>query len=89
MPKISEDKEGEAIVGGTDPGNSPFMTFYCGSTGECFDESVLGRSGGRDLLFTKKEKRVAELEAQLEKMSWTEHNEIQTERKRANLRTRK
>jgi len=40
-------------------------------------------------LFTKKEKRVAELEKQLEKMSWTEHNKIQTERNRANPRTRK
>jgi len=89
VPKTSEDKEGEVIVGGTDAGNTPFCTFYCGSTGEYFDESVLGRNGGRDLLFTKKEKRIEELEKQLEKMSWTEHNEIQTEQNRANPRTRK
>ena len=57
MPKTSEDKEGEIVVGGTDPGNTPFCTFYCGSTGEYFDESVLSRNGGRDLLFTKKDER--------------------------------
>ena len=87
-----EDKDGEIIVGGTDAGNTPFCTFYSGSTGECFDESVLGENGengSRDLLFSKKEKRVTDLEAKLEKMSWTEHKKIQTEQKRANTRTRK
>ena len=34
VPKVSEDEEGEVRGGGTDPGNSQFMTFYCGSTGE-------------------------------------------------------
>lgn len=103
VPKTSEDKEGEIVVGGTDPGNTPFMTFYCGSTGEYFDENVLSRNEGRDRLIAKKgeseeekkkrkktkEERVAELEAQLEKMSWTEHNKIQIERNRVNPRTRK
>ena len=61
-------------------------------------------TGGRDVLIAKKneskeekekrkkktkEERIVELEAQLEKMSWTEHNKIQTEQNRANLRTRK
>jgi len=94
VPKVSEDKEGEIIVGGTDVGNEPFCTFYSGSTGECFNEIILGKddeeiNGSRILLFSKKEKRVTELEEQLEKMSWTEHKRIQTEQKRANPRTRK
>ena len=38
VPKTSEDKEGEIVVGGTDPGNTPFCTFYCGSTGEYFSD---------------------------------------------------
>jgi hypothetical protein len=94
VPKVSEDKEGEIIVGGTDVGNEPFCTFYSGSTGECFNEIILGKddeeiNGSRILLFSKKEKRVTELEEQLEKMSWTEHKKIQTEQKRANPRRRK
>ena len=62
MPKVSEDKEGDIIVGGTDVGNEPFCTFYSGSTGECFNEIILGKddekiNGSRILLFSKKEKR--------------------------------
>jgi hypothetical protein len=57
--KKSEEKEGEVIVvGGTDAGNAPFMTFYCGSTGQFLDENVLGRNGGRDMLFAKKKKEL-------------------------------
>ena len=62
VPKTSENKEGEAVVGGTDPGNTPFMTFYCGSTGEYFDESVLSGNGGRDLLIAKKDESKEEKE---------------------------
>ena len=62
VPKVSEDKEGEIIVGGTDVGNEPFCTFYSGSTGECFNEIILGKddekiNGSKVLLFSKKEKR--------------------------------
>jgi len=68
VPKTSEDKEGEIVVGGTDPGNTPFMTFYCGSTGEYFDESVLSRNGGRDLLIaTSQEKTRAKKKKRKEK----------------------
>ena len=41
VPKTSEQKDGIAVVGGTDMGNSPFCTFLSGSTAEHFNEDVL------------------------------------------------
>ena len=52
MPKVSEDKEGEIIVGGTDVGNEPFCTFYSGSTGECFNEIILGKDDEKIPIFS-------------------------------------
>jgi hypothetical protein len=61
VPKVSEDKEVEIIVGGTDVGNEPFCTFYSGSAGECFNEIILGKDdeeiSGSSILLLKKRKK--------------------------------
>ena len=41
VPKTSEKKEGIAVIGGTDMGNTPFCTFLSGSTAEYFNEDIL------------------------------------------------
>ena len=89
VEKTSEKKDGIAVVGGTDMGNTPFCTFLSGSTGKYFDETdVLPPNGGRELLF-KKADEILKLDAAFEKKSWAKYKEI---RESANLpvtRTRK
>ena len=98
VPKTSEKKEGIAVVGGTDMGNTPFCTFLSGSTGKYFNEDILEqneretekekKNGGRELLFRKAEK-VIELHKALGKKSWAKHKEIQLKAERPITRTRK
>ena len=98
VPKTSEKKEGIAVIGGTDMGNTPFCTFLSGSTGKYFNEDILEqneretekekKNGGRELLFRKAEE-ILELDAAFEKKSWEKYKEV---RESANLpvtRTRK
>ena len=76
VPKTSEKKEGIAVIGGTDMGNTPFCTFLSGSTGKYFNEDILEqneretekekKNGGRELLFRKADE-ILKLDAAFEK----------------------